>query len=630
MATELIQPEEAQAPPPEVRESGEKLYFGRFTEHDLADQINRKWREADERLRDYFNIALETWDSYRNKQDFSDKEDWQSRVTLAKAHSAVKQGVANIRKLFAQARDVVLVEDPSGKNAAFAPYIQEAIKQVWDRAGFLDETSEALESGLIMGLIAVRQDWQFRETTQFVPQVVNGQISLVPQASREGFLNLKAIDPWNLRWGPETGPRTIDWIIEERIIKVSTLLGLGFQLPEEIINSDFRQDEMQAENRRRKDEIQETRGQVERRSRVWEYHGPLIDEKTQEVIVKDAHVILGNKTHVLQAEENRYWRKKPPYVLASPLRVAFRFPGQGILEVNRALKANIDAIAQLGTDYLKFSALPMFEIDMSAMENPEDLATGSEPGKMFRKRPGAGALRAIQQVDIRPLTNDVFNMMLGLDKEYQRSTFITEVVQGLLDTKGETTATEVQSTIAASTVMLASIARDLEDQYIESSADMTWDYLLQFMDITSNPNWEKILGPAGRQLDILSRPERVMLIQGGYEFKARGISLQVERQIELQKMIQYLQVISTMVPAAIPLLNMPVIFQRIHEAFSFPKPNELLAPNAFQVFPIIQRDLIQSQSPSEQFAGEAGKKLVEGLITQAVQTRNKPNGKERQ
>src|SRR3990167_2310195 len=447
----------------------EPVFFGKFKEKDLIDQVQRKWREADDRLRNYFNVALECWDMYRNKQDFSDKEDWQSRVTVPKAHAAVKQGVANIRKLFSQARDTVLVDDPSGINKAFAPYVQEGVKRVWDASGFLDVTSEALEAGLIMGLIAVRGDWQFRDILVPTPQPDG---SMQCQIIKEGYLNLRAVDPWRLRWGPETKSGKIDWIIELQHANIPSLLKLGFDIPKDILHEDTKPDESETREKERKDE-NEVREQVERRVELKEYWGPIVDPETQEIVVDQAHVILANDKKILIAEENPFWRLKPPYVLASPLRVAFRFPGQGILEVNRALKSNIDAIMQMGADRLKFSSLVMLEADMSALENPEDVATGAEPGKIFRKRPGTGQLQALRQIPINPLQADTFNAVLMLDKEFQRGTFITENVQGLIDAKGETTATEVQTSLSQSTIMLSSMARDLEDGYIAPLADMT-------------------------------------------------------------------------------------------------------------------------------------------------------------
>ncbi len=606
----------------------ETLYFNRFREQDLLDQVNKRWTEADDRLHDFFLVALECYDQYRNKQDFTDKEDWQARVTLAKSHASVKQGVANIRKLFLQAKEVVSVLDESGRNAAFAPYVETAVRKMWEYSSFLDVSSEAFEFGLIIGLIAARQDWVYEELLTLQP-TPDGQLQSVP--IQEGKLKIRAVDPWNLRWGPESTARFIDWIIEEQVVSAPTLRKLGFDLPEQVAQEDQRPNEFETRNRRRKDE-NEVREAFDKRVQLREYWGPLTDPKTQEIVVEQAHVIIANKRFVLLAEENQLWRRKPPYVLASPLRVAGRFPGQGILEVNRELKANIDIIAQLGVDYLKFSTLPMFEADMSTLENPEDVATGIEPGKIFRKRPGTAAIPAIRQVDVRGLQADVFNMLIGLDKEYQRSTFISEIVQGLLDVKGETTATEVQSTLAQSTIMLASIARDLESQYVEPMADLSWDLMLQFMDITSNPSWQTLIGPAGFQLDLLPRAIRVQLIQSQYSFKARGISLQVERQAELQRLINLLTVVGQFFPSFGPLLNMPEIFKRVFESFSIERPQELLAPNAAQIFPEMQRNLLLSASPSEQFSQVAGQELVKGLVQRtladtAQQSQKKPQPK---
>ncbi|MHA2064738.1 MAG: portal protein, partial [Candidatus Thorarchaeota archaeon] len=418
-----------------------------FSEKELADQITRQWREGSDRLRTFFDIALECWDQYRNRQDFGDKEDWQAKVTLAKAHSSVKQGVANLVRLMKQAGKFVLVEDPSGVNSSFAPHVREGVHRIWETGKFLDTSREALEAGLIMGLQVVRLDWTFEPAFKIQSDGINIQQGMV----REGKLKIKAVDPWTVRFGPETrGGNDIDWIIEEQEITLPTLRKLGFEIPPDLLRDNARVDEKEIKKERRTDE-REPRAPVARKVKVREYHGPVIDEDTQEVLVPNAHILLVNNQFILLAERNQLWRQKPPYVLSSPLKVVFRFPGQGLLEVNRELKKNIDAIAQMGTDYLKFSTLVMLEADMSMLENPEDLATGAEPGKIFRKRPGTGLQRALQQVPINPLQADVFNMLGAFNNEYQRGTFITDIVQGLLDTKGETTATEFAGTLTQTT-----------------------------------------------------------------------------------------------------------------------------------------------------------------------------------
>jgi len=591
-----------------------------FTEAELADQVTRKWNESSDRLRTFFDIALECWDQYRNRQDFSDKEDWQARVTLAKAHSAVKQGVANFMRLLKQAGKYVLVEDPGNQNQSFAPYVREGVHRLWEVSGFNDRSREAMEAGLIMGLMAAREDWVYEAVTK----VQSNGLQVVPVQAQEGKLKIRAVDPWTVRWGPETkGGNDIDWIIEEQIISMPSLRKMGFDIPKELVFDNARVDEGEQRKEQRTDEKQ-AKAPVERSVKVREYYGPVIDEETQQVVVPDAHLLIANNKFVLLAERNPLWRKKSPYVLASPLKVAFRFPGQGILEVNRELKRNIDAIAQMGTDYLKFSSLVMLEADMSVLENPEDIATGAEPGKIFRKRPGAGNIRALQQVPINPLQADLFNMMGAFNNEYQRGTFITDIVQGLLDTKGETTATEFSGTLTQTTVMLADIALALETQYLEPMADLTWDLALQFMDINSSPNWQRLLGPGAAQLDLLPRPVRLQLIQGNYEFRVRGISLQVEKQQQLGQLVNFLQVIGTLQPQFLILLNMPEIFRRIHESFAFDRPEQLLSPQAAQLFTALQQNLLLQSSPSEQFAQEAGSQLIQGLVQQAIAAAQPP------
>ena len=62
----------------------------KMSDAEVVSQIERYRNEAF--MREYIirNNWLDCYGQYRNKQDFDDKAPWQSRITFAKAHSAIK------------------------------------------------------------------------------------------------------------------------------------------------------------------------------------------------------------------------------------------------------------------------------------------------------------------------------------------------------------------------------------------------------------------------------------------------------------------------------------------------------------------------------------------------------------
>ena len=84
-------------------------------------------------------------------------------------------------------------------------------------------------------------------------------------------------------------------------------------------------------------------------------------------------------------------------------------------------------------------------------------------------RSGAG-MQAVTGIQMPQLSNASFNFQLALDKEVQRSTFITEIAQGLTDAKGETTATEVNVTSQYASVLIGDISQHIEDTFLSPIA----------------------------------------------------------------------------------------------------------------------------------------------------------------
>ena len=252
----------------------------------------------------------------------------------------------------------------------------------------------------------------------------------------------------------------------------------------------------------------------------------------------------------------------------------------------------------------------MMEVEATALENPDgDVQTGIQPGKVFYRRSGAG-MQAVQGIQMPQLSNASFNFQLALDKEVQRSTFITEIAQGLTDAKGETTATEVNVTSQYASVLIGDISQHIEDTFLSPIAECVWSRAFQFLDSTSKPTWTELIGPEiGQILDTMPRSSRVEISQGRYTFKAHGLSRALQRQQNVQRYEMFLQAIGQAAPQLMPLINMPMFLLRVFEGSHFPDPEELLAPNIQEMYLKMQAGLLAQQNPAETEAARADSRV---------------------
>lgn len=84
--------------------------------------------------------------------------------------------------------------------------------------------------------------------------------------------------------------------------------------------------------------------------------------------------------------------------------------------------------------------------------------------------------------------------------------------------------------------MLRSVARIIEQQYVEPSLDLIWKTNLQHM----KPNDQRLINAVGQQQYAMLYANRKELIKRAYTFKCRGITRMLERQEKLKTMLSIL------------------------------------------------------------------------------------------
>ena len=565
-----------------------------LSDAEIVSQIERYRNEAF--MREYIirNTWLDCYGQYRNKQDFDDKAPWQSRITYAKAHSAVKNFAANIMRLLMQSEQWVTVEpgevNPTVNLKQTAPLVEKVVLRLADNSHFRSQLRDALEFGAVCGLGVLKIGWAYQNKTDLSVGADDTGPILIQKRRKEGQLHVQSIDPFHIWFGPRTRDNNrFDFIIEETLVDVDELKSQkGLENTSQLEHVDriadqmYFADQVYTRDFARYDKRLIPAEHYRKQALLWEFWGDIVDVHTQQVVAANKHILIANRTTILKFEDNPYWDMLPPYIIFSPLVVAGRFPGQGLLEMNMSIKDGIDRLAQMQEDHLKFSVVPMLEVEASALENPEgDMQTGVQPGKVFYKRAGASP-QAVTGVAFPQLSNSSFNFQNAMEKEYQRGTFITDQAQGLLDVKGETTATEIQQTQLQSSLILADIAQNIEDGCLSFVAEKIWSRGFQFIDSTSNPTWSELLGPVGQVLDQLPIQQRIQLTRGRYNFKAHGLSRAIERQQNLSKYKDLLETLAQLGPNAVSGVGMQLnkFLKRIVDAYHFPEPWELFTPDA--------------------------------------------------
>lgn len=152
-------------------------------EHQVADteeeakarQYVIAWRNQLRQLRwQKQQIWNECWQLYRGLEDWTDKEDWNSKIVLPKSFNTVKTATNVIKRLMSSARQPWNIEAVNTDDLVAvlrAEQMTDLVKLFTEKAYFLQEFSEALECSFIIGFGAWKIWWGMVPRT--VTQVEN-------------------------------------------------------------------------------------------------------------------------------------------------------------------------------------------------------------------------------------------------------------------------------------------------------------------------------------------------------------------------------------------------------------------------------------------------------------------------
>lgn len=186
-------------------------------EDDAAKNYVLAWRNKlrYERI-EKVNVWNECWALYRGQEDFTNKEDWQSKIVLPKSWSTVKQACSVIKRLLNYARKPWRAQPLNQDDAIWelrGEKMTDLTKFFLDKANFLEEFGTGLETGFIMGMGIWKFGWdltprkRIRVITQMIPiQAPQGQPQVAGGGVSGGLGSVEGLPTQLAGMGAPTGP----------------------------------------------------------------------------------------------------------------------------------------------------------------------------------------------------------------------------------------------------------------------------------------------------------------------------------------------------------------------------------------------------------------------------------------
>lgn len=560
-------------------------------EASIATYITTWQRQLQNSRHDQVNLWTECWQLYRGVEDWSDKDEWMSKISLPKPWATVKQAVSTIRRLLSLSKDPWGLEPYNPDDLLLqirAEKMTRLTKVFLEKADYLNAFTEGLESGFIMGLGLWKVWWGLspRMSTKVVTtptMPISGAAEAMPYGGMskqvvqdeilEGRLYIKAVDPYRFWWLP--GSRLNSWVgtieeIEMPKWKLMEMAEAGIFDPavverlQPMSTDDSQQYEFLRFNKR--PGFNRTPSSETGMIKLTEFYGPIIIDG--KMIERNGHVIIANNKEVLLKQTNQFWHKRAPYVGFTPLTVPFRTEGVGLIEMTRAVNKAMSKLANMSVDTLMFKLAPLLEVNLEAYENPEDLETGIIPGKLLRRNMTyASQGPAMQPIPFEDISQGSIAVAAQLDRAAQEGSLVSEIQQALPRFRGAQTAAEVETKQANQDSFFGDLASNIEQTALKPIIEMANDLLFQFIDTAADPRVGAILGVDAQVLRGMPKEELIELIAGDYSIKVSGITDQLEKAEMLQNLVQFMNIIGQNGQAWLPYMNADALLRRILEAF---------------------------------------------------------------
>ena len=552
MAFKVPHPEE-QMNDPRAAAEGQKAAI-QLSEAHLVELVKYQKRASEEATMKLRRSWQYWWDLWENRVDFSDKEDWQAKLWVPKVFSAVEQGTSLIQRALLDVPESFGMEGVDEVDRQLAGIWRPLIKLMMDRAKFPYKFADAAKIGFITGIAGYLK---FRWVTTQVPMLsslgfAEGAPAPVFTNAEHSFLAIDMVMPWNIRRDPESKPRenfSGSYLYHSEWKTRATLQAMAQSGWDAAKIAELLQSKTPATG-------DLTTIQIEEREKFYEtgkahkFRVPyMIDEGWLDILDENGDVVFPNALMVHSHDKivfgphpNPLWqtdlstgRRKWPFLAASPIVHPFRFEGRGIVEQDAGLATLFSNVFMLWADSLNWSVNKPTEVNQDALVDWEDLE--HIPGRLWVKH---GPEQALMPADVGGVnTNEVLASLNYIDQNRQNVNFITDFAVGLPGARSEVTKGETQIKTAQSMAIFETMGKNLE-QLGRDAAEMCYGFGLQFIDQSSNPNFERLLGPArGAILAQMSPQERIEALQGQFDFKFTGISQALIKSDQLQKLMQF-------------------------------------------------------------------------------------------
>lgn len=511
-----------------------------YDQEELVNVLRSYFNEADQARKGGANprdtVWRENWDRYWGRYNTAGKAEWQSTHVMPESPALVDRWSSAMREaLDGSTGDFFTVVNAAGDTSQLAIHVAKAMRVILSRCsrtmdghvvGFSSIFEEQMKLGSLMACCM--------SVTWDVDKDYEGWVRMATVDPREYWADPKGRNLYRIRQYEIDRHDLLAMAKEEdengeRIYDIDGIIDLIGSIDEEL-----------RVERERSSGSGDGGEQITGRKPVkLEEFLCTIVMPDGEVVAENSLVVVANDIHVIRGPEpNPFWHERDWLFFCPMISVPMSVYGRTYMEDWSDVADAFVELTNLILDGVFVSTIRAFIANPSLLDDPTALVNGISPNMVLTTDEEIDDLRRfIASIDMGQLPPEAFTVWKALKAELQEGAKLNEIALGQMAPKSRTTATEIVQAKQSGSSMIRSIARDLEDKFLEPALNAAWITALQHMDFM------QIADQIGVETAMMLNERREEFAESGIRFQVRGLSGLIDRQAKLQSVMQVLQVI---------------------------------------------------------------------------------------
>lgn len=471
----------------------------KITDEYYVEYVEKCWKQHEDAMRDTHKLWKEEWQLYQSKQDWSDKQGWQSKCFIPKTLTTVERAAGEVKRAVFQTEKLFKFQLNDAKEQEQIQQLEEASLDLRD-AEQLARIQQQIK--LIKRRIDVRKrrmqmrERQFKQTlseTNFAGVYSEmmkpccllgvGIPKVIWDTGKDG-LKFEHVDAMNFAISPDFVPYQKDrapFMIERMEESLASFRSRTKK------NKNWKKKEIKKieEDAKKLDRFHDARirkgygdyTDINKKVELKYFYGDVID-KNEDKVEENMLLVVANGKYLVRKHENPFDHQRQPYIPTIPIVYPHRGThGTSMVQPIVRIQYAINNIVNMIMDNLNFSVTRMFEYNPDDLMNPSAM-NAIYPGKTIPVNTLNGA-QAIREVTVSSMKRDILYFYELLERERQEATSITEYNTGLPGKKSKTLG-EIELKTAESRGLFDTIGRDLELNSLKPLLEMAYDLCSQF------------------------------------------------------------------------------------------------------------------------------------------------------